>query len=101
MDRLQVARALVIPSIWYEGQPVVALEGLAAGTPLVLSDIGGLPEVLRGRDAGWLCAPSRIDALTRVLGELSNDIAVDQRGAHARGLYLDAYTPARRGSSCR
>lgn len=93
-NRLLRARALIIPSVWYEGQPVAALEGLAAGTPMVLSDIGGLPEVLGGREAGWISPPNRSDALARRLEQLADDDAVNDRGAHARERYLDAFTPS-------
>jgi glycosyltransferase involved in cell wall biosynthesis len=92
MDRLLRARALVIPSVWYEGQPVTALEGLAAGTPLVLSGIGGLPEVLGGGEGGWITPANRSDALARILEQLADDHAVDARSAHARQRYLDAFT---------
>jgi glycosyltransferase involved in cell wall biosynthesis len=92
MGRLLQARALVIPSVWYEGQPVTALEGLAAGTPLVLSGIGGLPEVLGGGEGGWITPVNRSDALARMLKQLANDHAVDAHGAHARQRYLDAFT---------
>ena len=93
MGRLLQARALVIPSVWYEGQPVTALEGLAAGTPLVLSGIGGLPEVLGGGQGGWIAPANRSDALARILVQLADDRALDDRGAHARQRYLDAFTP--------
>jgi glycosyltransferase involved in cell wall biosynthesis len=39
------ALALVIPSIWPENAPLVALEALACGTPVITSDKGGLPEI--------------------------------------------------------
>ncbi len=93
MRRLLRARALVVPSVWYEGQPVTALEGLAAGTPLLLSGIGGLPEVLGGRPGGWISPPNEVDALADTLGQLSDDRAVDSHGGHARRRYLDAFTP--------
>lgn len=94
MRRLQQARALVIPSVWYEGQPITALEGLAAGTPLVLSDIGGLPEIVGGCVAGWVFPPGRADALAHRLEQLHDDKAVDSRGECARQRYLDAFTPS-------
>jgi glycosyltransferase involved in cell wall biosynthesis len=94
MDKLLRARVLIIPSLWYEGQPLTALEGLAAGTPLVLSGIGGLPEILGGREAGWITPPKRPDALAQSLVQLADDDAVDSYGAHARQRYLDAFTPA-------
>jgi glycosyltransferase involved in cell wall biosynthesis len=40
------SRALAFPSIWYEGQPMVILEALAAGLPVFASDLGGTAETL-------------------------------------------------------
>lgn len=87
------ARALVIPSIWYEGQPLVALEGLAAGLPLLMSNIGGLPEILNGGRAGWLSAPGDAAALAGALVQLRSDTAVADRGLEARCRYEEAFTP--------
>lgn len=39
------ALAVVVPSIWPENAPLVALEALACGTPVIVSDKGGLPEI--------------------------------------------------------
>lgn len=38
------ALALIIPSIWPENCPLVALEALSHGTPIIVSNKGGLPE---------------------------------------------------------
>jgi glycosyltransferase involved in cell wall biosynthesis len=91
--RLRRARALVIPSIWYEGQPLTALEGMAAGTPLVLSQVGGLAEVLGGTRSGWTTPPGDVERLAATLRELNDGAAVDARGDQARRRYLAAYTP--------
>lgn len=40
------ALALVIPSIWPENAPLVALEALSVGTPVIVSNRGGLPEIV-------------------------------------------------------
>ena len=39
------ALALIVPSIWPENAPLVALEALSAGTPIIVSNRGGLPEI--------------------------------------------------------
>jgi glycosyltransferase involved in cell wall biosynthesis len=94
LARVSQARALVIPSIWYEGQPMVALEGMAAGTPLLLSEIGGLPEVLGGTSGGWTFPAGETRALGRLLrSEVADAVEVDQRGRLARQVYLDSFTP--------
>ncbi len=39
------ALALIVPSIWPENAPLVVLEALSLGTPVIVSNKGGLPEV--------------------------------------------------------
>jgi glycosyltransferase involved in cell wall biosynthesis len=57
---------LVLPSHW-ECLPVVALEALAAGCPIVSTAVGGVPEVLDG--VGWpLVAPGDPVALSNAIG---------------------------------
>jgi len=41
------ANAVVIPSIFFENCPMVALESIAHGTPIITSDVGGLPEITK------------------------------------------------------
>ena len=43
---------LCVPSLWYENCPGVVLEAMIAGLPMVASDLGGLPELLEGGQAG-------------------------------------------------
>lgn len=45
------AAVLVVPSLWYEGLPLVALEALAGATPVVAFRGGGLEEILERIDA--------------------------------------------------
>ena len=39
-----LADAQIIPSIWQEGAGLVAIEGMAAGLPLIITESGGMPE---------------------------------------------------------
>ena len=47
-DLMLRSRALVFPSLAYENQPVVLLEALSAGLPVVASRFGAIPEVFAG-----------------------------------------------------
>lgn len=53
MWALASAVALVVPSIWYEGYPMVVAEAKAMGTPVIASDIGALAEIVRELDQGY------------------------------------------------
>jgi glycosyltransferase involved in cell wall biosynthesis len=48
------ARALVFPSLWYEGQPLTILEAKATGLPIIVSDVcAGRDEVADGETGFW------------------------------------------------
>jgi glycosyltransferase involved in cell wall biosynthesis len=61
---------LVVPSLWAENAPLVVLEALAGGTPVVASRIGGLPELLAG-GGGELFEAGDHHELARILTELA------------------------------
>ena len=44
------ARAMVIPSVWYENNPLSVIESLCMGTPVIGSEVGGIPELIREGD---------------------------------------------------
>jgi glycosyltransferase involved in cell wall biosynthesis len=87
------ARALVLPSLAYELQPMVLLEALAAGLPVVGSDLGGTPQVLQALGPEWLVPPGRVVQWSRALSALAIDSAVDRAGARARSTYCAQFTP--------
>lgn len=52
---------LVIPSEWYENNPLVAIEALACGKPIIGANIGGIPELIDGN--GFLFQPGNVLSL--------------------------------------
>jgi len=59
----------VLTSLW-EGLPIAALEAMAAGVALVATDTGGIAEVARNGQAGYLVAPHDILSMRNRLEEL-------------------------------
>lgn len=51
---IQHARAIVIPSQWYENAPISVLEAYASGKPVLGARIGGVPEMLKHGETGLL-----------------------------------------------
>jgi glycosyltransferase involved in cell wall biosynthesis len=78
------SRALVFPSVLYEGQSVAVLEALGCGLPVLVSRLGGNAELLH---EDWLVASGDRAAWTEALRRLEDGDRVDRAGADARGLY--------------
>ncbi|HEX5450575.1 MAG TPA: glycosyltransferase [Gaiellaceae bacterium] len=59
--------AVVIPSLWRENLPTTGLNAVAAGVPLLVSDVGGLVELLEDYRCGFSFAVGDGDALASLL----------------------------------
>lgn len=53
-DILKKAMFVVVPSTWYENAPYSILEAMAAGKPVIGSDIGGIPELVKNNKTGLI-----------------------------------------------
>ena len=98
---LRGAAALVVPSI-YEGMPLVVLEAMEAGVPVVASAVSGIPEVVVGGETGWLVPPEDPEALARALEEVLTDPQeARRRGEAGRRRVAGRYRPAAAAASWR
>lgn len=53
-DLIRGARAVVLPSEWYENAPMSILESFAFGKTVIGADIGGIPELISPGRTGWI-----------------------------------------------
>jgi glycosyltransferase involved in cell wall biosynthesis len=98
---LRGAAALVVPSI-YEGMPLVVLEAMEAGVPVVASAVSGIPEVVVGGETGWLVPPESPEALAGALEEVLNGLPeARRRGEAGRRRVEERYRPAIAAASWR
>lgn len=69
-ELMQMGDAVVIPSLT-EAQPRVAVQAFATGRPVVASAVGGVPEIVKDGETGWLVPAAEpralADALARVV----------------------------------
>lgn len=82
------ARAVVLPSEWYENAPMSVLEAYARGTPVIGARIGGIPEMVKEGETGWLFESGSVEELQSLLKKVNNrelDGLIAEMGEFARG----------------
>jgi glycosyltransferase involved in cell wall biosynthesis/protein-tyrosine-phosphatase len=83
-DVIAAMDVFVLPSL-NEGLPMAVLEAMALARPVVVSNVGGLPEVIRHRESGLLVRSGDHHALAAACLELASDRESAARiGAEAR-----------------
>jgi glycosyltransferase involved in cell wall biosynthesis len=73
MELMREVTMLVHPSIRPDAMPTVVKEAMAAGTPVVASDLAGIPEMLDGGRCGLLVPPGDVDGLVTAIATLLAD----------------------------
>jgi len=89
VDYYQWAELVVVPSIVTgkgetEGMPVVILEAMAAGKPVVASCIGSLAEIIRDGDNGFLTPPGEPEGLAAAINRVLRHADLDRLTEAAR-----------------
>jgi len=94
-ETLRRARALVLPSLSFEGSPRTVPEAYAAGVPVVASRSGALPEVIDHGVTGLLAVPGDSSSWTEAIGSLSDDRKVKRLSDGAWQAWRERYSPER------
>jgi len=81
-EALASGRAVVVPSR-AESMPYIVLETIAAGVPILATDVGGVPEIF-GPLSGELIPPGNVDALAAAMAELGAEPATARAAAARR-----------------
>ena len=93
-DLLIKSKALVVPSEWYENNPLSVIEALCAGTPVIGSNIGGIPELVNS-DNGLIFEPGNqvelSDAIKSVLEKEYdyNKISLDSKSRFSSNVHFE------------
>ena len=91
-SRMQAATALVAPSVWFEGFPLVLLEAFATGTPVIASRIGSLAGLVEEGVTGLLAEPNDAESLSRSMAwALEHPTDMAAMGRRARERYESRY----------
>ncbi|MFA6522648.1 MAG: glycosyltransferase family 4 protein [Patescibacteria group bacterium] len=88
-DLVASSRVAVVPSIWNEPFGLVAVEAMALGTPVIVSDRGGLPEIVESGISGEIFKAGNVESLRKALSNVLED------DDYAGDLAKDAYKRAK------
>lgn len=51
------AKCIILPSEWYENGPYAIMEAMSQGKPVIVTNYGGLPEIVENGKTGFVCKP--------------------------------------------
>lgn len=65
-------KAIIVPSEWYENNPMTIIEASAAGIPAIGARIGGIPEIIVEGRTGYIFTPKSVEELTEAVSKLES-----------------------------
>ena len=95
LDLLASARALVFPTVAYEGAPRAILEAYAAGIPVLARSIGAMPELIENGVSGLLLPSLGAAVVAAAAERLLDDAEAERMGRAAWTAWRDRYSPER------
>lgn len=90
------ARALIVPSIWYENYPMAVVEAMAVGTPVIASRLGALQSIVTDRRNGLhFAAGDSKDLAGVVQAAFADEDLLSRLGKGARETWRSTMAPDR------
>ncbi|MBU0706800.1 glycosyltransferase family 4 protein [Patescibacteria group bacterium] len=65
--------AVVVPSEWYENRPLTILEAFSFGKPVIGTEVGGIPELVREGETGYLYKLGSVEGLRGKINDIIKD----------------------------
>lgn len=91
---MRQARVLLIPSLWFEGLPMVVPEAFGAGLPIIASRIGALETLIDDGGNGLLAEPGNAASWVDAMRRFSTESGLEERlRQKARQTYETLYRP--------
>ncbi len=94
LQEISESNFIVMPSRWYEGFPMVIVESLALGTPAIVPNHAGFPEIINDNQEGYFFKPGEKESLELILekGVNTNLDDLNKMKKNSRNRYLAHYT---------
>lgn len=71
-DMINGAKCVILPSEWYENGPYSIMEAQASGKPVIVSNLGGLPEIVEDGHTGFICTAFDSESLANSIMQMEN-----------------------------
>lgn len=94
LTELKKSDILVLPSVCMENSPLVILEAMALGIPVIASKIGGIPDLVIDNKTGYLFKPRDVqDLAAKILKLAKNPNLSEKMGNYSKEIYYSKYQP--------
>lgn len=95
-DLLRACRFVVVPSLWHENFPYVIFQAFAAGKPVLGTNRGGIPELVKGGERGWIYDATSAEDLAKGLTQAfqESDESIEAMGRATRRYLDDSFSDA-------
>lgn len=92
-EYVRKSRFIIVPSIWYENCPYSVLETLAIGKPIIGSNLGGIPELVKNNESGLIYTYNKPKELQEKMKTLfENKELADELGKNAKQIAKKEYS---------
>ncbi|MFC1598720.1 glycosyltransferase family 4 protein [Patescibacteria group bacterium] len=68
-SQIKKARFVIMPSLWYENNPISVLEAFALGVPVIGAELGGIPELVKDKNTGLLFKAGDSNHLQQIIAD--------------------------------
>lgn len=93
IELMKKSKALLFPSLWYEGLPVTIAEAFSTGTPVLASKLGAMETMITDSYNGLHFNPGDAEDIKRTVKAFNHFTDKTILYKNARQTYLDFYTP--------
>ena len=94
-DFVRQARAVILPSEWYENAPLSVMEAYSLGKSVIGANVGGIPELIKSGETGEVFEMHSVDSLARCLRQYlkMSDSELANRGRVGREWMAAEFSP--------
>lgn len=95
MKKIAECKAVVLPTRFYEGMPVTIIEAFACGKPVISTNHGAMPSMIKHGETGWLFPLNDFDSLSDgVKQAIDPTLNMEQIGKNCLAEFESKYSPA-------